>query len=256
MSENEKKNKYFREYMQDHYDADVKSFRYYKSKYKLTDEYLRKRFGSTKLPIVCREATAVLKAEYQEEKHHAIRLKRFEGDEMKINNEIERHIDRLKLLELQEYRIRNLSDLHSPTTASRTKYPKIFSDCYWGNFRIDLDDEDSYRVEIENRNDFVETYNISAYVLNNKQTQRVRKEVRGRESSLSPDINLDHFECYKNRSGDFVLMASPYGECEGKNDDLYEKYGWIKYKPCYSIRCGATTYIKVLRKIPKVSKVE
>ena len=74
MSENEKKNKYFREYMQDHYDADVKSFRYYKSKYKLTDESLRKRFGNTDLIDVKRRAVTVLKDEFKEKNNRVKKI--------------------------------------------------------------------------------------------------------------------------------------------------------------------------------------
>ena len=236
MSEN--KNEYFRNYMKEHYDTDVKSFRYYKSKYKLTDQELKHKFGNTKLLEIKRRAVVVMKNELKEKKQHASNLELYKDNEIKMEKEMDRHEARMKQLERDAEVCHHHSNILTPSFGSLTKYPNIF-DCYWAAFKVDLDIENHMQIEAENRNKFVEEYNISHYVKNKNRPNYVNEKL-----DRNGKLDLDHGEVYKNKNGDYVLMVSPYGKC---NDEEYEKAGWIKYHRCY-VHKLATTYIQVVEK--------
>ena len=232
------KNEYFRNYMKEHYDTDVKSFRYYKSKYKLTDEELKEKFGNTQLLEVKRRAVVVMKNEMKEKKQHASNLELCKDNEIKMKKEMDRHEARIKQLEIDCRSVQAWSNILTPTYSSLTKYPKIF-DCYWADFKVDLDVENHKQIEAENRNKFVEEFNISHSMRGKKKPNYINEKM-----DRNGKLNLDHGEVYKTIDGDYVLMVSPYGECD---DEEYAKAGWVKYYRCYN-HCTANTYIQVVEK--------
>jgi len=238
----ENNNEYFRNYMKEHYDTDVKSFRYYKSKYKLTDEDLKQKFGNIKLVEVKRRAVVVLKNELKEKKQHETNLELCKDNQTKMEKEITRHGAKLQQLKNDARAVKTFSRSLSPTYGSLTDYPKIFN-CYWANFKVDLCVENEMQIEAENRNKFVEEYNIS-HSMRHKKLPNFIYEKMDRNRKL----NLDHGEVYKNKDGDYILMVSPYGKCD---DEEYGKAGWSKYYPCYN-HDTATTYIQVVKK--KITK--
>ena len=156
----------------------------------------------------------------------------------KMKKEMDRHEARIKQLEIDCRSVKAWSNILTPTYGSLTKYPKIF-DCYWADFKVDLDVENHKQIEAENRNKFVEEFNISHSMRGKKKPNYINEKM-----DRNGKLNLDHGEVYKTIDGDYVLMVSPYGECD---DEEYAKAGWGKYYRCYN-HCTANTYIQVVEK--------
>lgn len=103
-----------------------------------------------------------------------------------------------------------------------TKYPKIFSDSYWGNHEVTDD------IKLENiilcRNAFVEFFRLSECVDNAKPSR--------------PLPMFDHCELYKSDFG-YIYIVSPYNRsCDNDSDS----YGFIKGAKLYDE--NAETYVK------------
>lgn len=117
---------------------------------------------------------------------------------------------------------------------NKTNYPKIFL-CYWANMGY----SNEYDEIIENRNNFIEQYNIKK-IANHKLKfiQNFKLDLyRSANSSL-----FDHLEIYQDNNDKYVILNSPYGE---QNEKLINA-DWEVINPLYSQ--SATTYIKILNK--------
>jgi hypothetical protein len=103
-----------------------------------------------------------------------------------------------------------------------TKYPKIFSNSYWGNHEV----KDDTRLEniILCRNAFVEFFRISEYIDNERPSKLLRI--------------FDHCELYKSDFG-YIYIVSPYN---GSYDNDSGSYGFIKGAKLYNENCE--TYLK------------
>lgn len=131
-----------------------------------------------------------------------------------------------------------------------TDYPKIFSETYWGNFRL-KETEEIWEV-INNRNNFIEEYNIvlstpskpkgiPQYVSKHLDRNSITEETAGIKKGL-----LDHTEVYEN-DYQFILVNSPYRDNEEKFDDTsLLLQGWIKTYMLY--HKDANSYIKTISK--------
>lgn len=125
-----------------------------------------------------------------------------------------------------------------------TKYPKIFDGSYWGNFRHNPNNlTDGQRTIIENRNKFVQDYDIKKRLDKPPQYVYIHFD-RNHPNLREKHIVLDHVECYLNKGGDYVIISSPYDKTQ---DEKYESLGWIKVEPLYSIDNKAITYLKIVK---------
>ena len=126
----------------------------------------------------------------------------------------------------------------------QTKYPKIYTNTYWGNFKELVNKE-----IIDNRNDFVTKYNIKGW--KNKSVGKILHEYgyifKSRERPfLSADKRgffTDHLELYSTyKKNETIGIASyNYTLCEEKQQILLND-GWSEIYPLYGI--GDKTYIK------------
>lgn len=83
--------------------------------------------------------------------------------------------------------------------AEATRYPKLYRDTYWGNFRVDLNADVITPEIIHNRNAFAEAW-------------RLRKEAGGvgHYPAKGRGEDFDHPETYKDAEGWVVLVVSNY----------------------------------------------
>jgi hypothetical protein len=91
----------------------------------------------------------------------------------------------------------------------KTAYPEIYRHVYWSGFKHD--DDDVYADEIiDNRNNFIERYNIVKV-----DTSRTLQYISDKMHSAS--MRADHLELYRDDSGGAILLNSPYAveECPG-----------------------------------------
>lgn len=131
--------------------------------------------------------------------------------------------------------------------AQMTMYPKLFKDTYWGMFSTEKrseEDIEKLKSICENRNEFVETYDIEKWMY--KGLKYISRFLRELENE-NKDIRFDHTELYKLNNGSFLLLNSPYGN----NDQCLEK-GWKKEKELYN---GAFSYSKIF-KLEDIKKVK
>lgn len=110
--------------------------------------------------------------------------------------------------------------------ASLTKFHKIFSKSYWGNFEFDENEKDIKSI-VESRNKFGAEFKIIKFICNDRPSKR-------------EDI-FDHCELYKCDLG-LIYIISPYLE----NDALAKKYGFTRYDKLY--HKNATTYYRKFNK--------
>ena len=111
----------------------------------------------------------------------------------------------------------------------RTKYPKIYKKTYWGGFNENINITEEI---IENRNKFVENYDIAKCVM------KIPRKIQKHFDALG--LRLDHQECYLTHDKTYVLIASPY--CDDRV--VYENQGWHGIEPIYST--AAWTFIKLI----------
>lgn len=137
------------------------------------------------------------------------------------------------------------------THADFTKYPKIFSQVYWGAF-----EGESAKDIIDNRNDFIKEFNIKSryrfpqYMWKKYGVFTDRHWVDEKATLgkwIIPPMNkrckLDHIEIYKTRDNKCVIVNSPYSVSEAEEEKILE-LGYVKYKPLYNSM--ATTYIHIV----------
>jgi hypothetical protein len=120
-----------------------------------------------------------------------------------------------------------------------TEYPEIYEQTYWGNFEYNPNHFTSTQEIINNRNKFIKDYCIEKIVL--IKPQFIREMV-----NRSKRKYLDHVECYKKSSGEYVLVSSPYTE---RYDKEHIDDGWAKIYPMYSNITGDPTFIKIINLI-------
>ena len=138
-----------------------------------------------------------------------------------------------------------------------TKYPLIFMNSYWGTHRGDVEN-----TIIENRNNFVEKYNISGYKDTKNMTQKMKKKTfifhdkdynkieppKGLHKDCfvwDAGMSKDHIEYYtiKGTNGkSFIAIFSqhnyPYLH------DVILEHGYIEVPPLYVE--DQITYIKII----------
>ena len=127
-----------------------------------------------------------------------------------------------------------------------TKYPEVYENCYWGNFRNRNNQIDEEIVK--NRNDFVETFRIKCpkTVPNNV---CVQSEIYTKPGVLDGKFG-DHAEFYKIKDG-YIVIVSPYAPViiDGVRDfTLYDEEaiekGYTKIPQMYTK--ATETYMKVI----------
>ena len=104
-----------------------------------------------------------------------------------------------------------------------TKYPKIYKKTYWGQFEkfVDLN-------IINNRNEFIEDFNIDRKC---KFTKKFFKNNPKFEHYMTNEPNVfDHTEAYRDNNNNYVIVVSPYGEC----DDFLFDLGFTRLYNLYS----------------------
>ena len=117
---------------------------------------------------------------------------------------------------------------------SKTNYPDIYYNTYWGHNRCEYDDR-----LFNNRNNFINDYNIKKYVSNRPNYIENEYKNLGRDA--------DHMECYiTNDDMYYILIVSPYHDFEDEN----KNYGWELIYNLYSM--DSYTYMKkIMRKCCK-----
>lgn len=111
-----------------------------------------------------------------------------------------------------------------------TKYPNIYKKTYWGQLET-IKDPLYCNVDfniINNRNEFVEEFIIDRkckftkkFFKNNPKFKDYMKNERGA---------FDHIETYRDNNNDYVIVVSPYLEC----DDLLFDLGFERIYNLYS----------------------
>lgn len=137
----------------------------------------------------------------------------------------------------------------------KTDYGDIFENSYWGRFVFEENTMITNKI-IDNRNNFVNEYNINSYEKNppqyllfgyGKGENYIPKNINTNRKEYLEDcvkINsfIDHPEVYKNKDN-FILIFSPYGKLNKEKIDLVTKNGWKRYKKLYAQE--AETWIKL-----------
>lgn len=139
------------------------------------------------------------------------------------------------------------------TISDDTKYPHIFKGTYWGSLYsiYGYGITETQRAKniqtpiILNRNKFVEYFDIQNYTSKDKRLVEYRNDIARKVGKY----RLDHPESYTTKSGEIVVVTSPY--FKWKVDP--ESVGWIEIKPLYTIH--AYTYMTMLCEIPRSSKI-
>lgn len=136
-----------------------------------------------------------------------------------------------------------------------TKYPKIYENIYWGRFK-----NDKHKIDtniIENRNKFIEEYNIKSgkkfpqyvwkyiYQVGLNLEYFHTKKLDYYSSNIFHDHTVfDHKETYITKTGDFILICSPYKG--SKEFEIFDKFGFKEIYPLYLN--SATTYLLIIKK--------
>ena len=131
----------------------------------------------------------------------------------------------------------SIATSNMPYYSERTKYPKIFNNTYWGNFK---DDNNDLKQEvIDNRNAFVEEFEVcSRYNMPNYMWDRhVQRVTSPKEHNL-----IDHVEIYKTKNKKCVIVNSPY-HVGPENETRLIEMGYMKYNKMYG--GDSTTFVFV-----------
>ena len=116
-----------------------------------------------------------------------------------------------------------------------TSYPRIYVHTYWGAF--DTDTGPARTEFIQNRNRFIQEYNIKKSADRPKYIQKILDECEAAK------VHLDHVECYINDNNQYVLVSSPYDTSEA-NQQKYAEKGWAHIYKLYVNE--AATFVKIV----------
>ena len=116
-----------------------------------------------------------------------------------------------------------------------TKYKRIYSKTYWGNFKSVAKEE-----IINNRNEFIKLNDI----------QDVKKITKKMNEDIYKDVSskyYDHLEVYslKNDKKKYVVIFSPYDTANDTTEEIC-KNEWILINKLYSL--DANTFFKIFKK--------
>lgn len=126
----------------------------------------------------------------------------------------------------------------------KTKYPKIFS-CYWGNFNysnlaLGITDE-----IIDNRNKFVEEFEITR---SKSISDKLNRFLGDYGLYGTNNHNYDHVETYYTKTKQHIIVVSPYLSTDRSDYEEIVKYfekGEFKlYNKLYNT--GACTFIRII----------
>jgi hypothetical protein len=106
-----------------------------------------------------------------------------------------------------------------PKLRELTDYPEVYY-CYWGSFRKD---KFTKPIIIENRNKFAKEYDLAI----SKTKRRVKRPV-WIDKYLSNIQGTDHIECYKDKSGNYIVIFSAH-------NPIKDLYGFKEIYPLYDI---------------------
>jgi len=144
-----------------------------------------------------------------------------------------------------------------PQYYSFTKYPLIFANCYWGRHKHNVE-----HTIIENRNNFVEKYNITGYKDASKISQKNKmkcfifhdgnynkkeplKNLHKQGFVWNAGMNKDHIENYIiGGTGGKSFIALFSQRKEDNKHQLILDHGYIEIEPIYAT--GQTTYMKII----------
>ena len=135
---------------------------------------------------------------------------------------------------------RTMDDMYDTNKyADLTRYPKIFKNCYWGNFTFTKNTNTTLTPTIiENRNRFVEEFSVRR---EKDLPQRIIKQI-GFKDYLARQDGLDHIEYYYTTTKQHIIVTSPYAI--KLKDEILEKYQLTLYKKLYA--ADAVTYIRII----------
>lgn len=119
-----------------------------------------------------------------------------------------------------------------------TKYPNIFEYYQWGSAEVGIYCGHHHDIIYENRNAFVEEYNIKSFVY----SLPTAKENMISDLKEKNRWFLDHFERYRTTSNKYICIASPY---ISKDDPKFKRFlsenDFKLFEPMY--RSDASTFI-------------
>ena len=127
-----------------------------------------------------------------------------------------------------------------------TAYPKKYKGSYWGNFP----DYDKYSKEenipdpviIQNRNKFIEEYNINKFEKHNSRTYKKQNAVI---KPFERKLYFDHYELYSVvNSKTLIFIISPYSGAVRKEEIIND--GWEELYQLYCNNMGCLTFIKII----------
>jgi hypothetical protein len=118
-----------------------------------------------------------------------------------------------------------------------TLYPKKYKGSYWGNF-CSLPNP----VIIQNRNKFIEEYNINKFEKHNSRTYKKQNAVI---KPFERKLYFDHYELYSVvNSKSLIFVISPYCGLDCKEEIIRD--GWEEIYQLYCNYEDCLTFIKII----------
>lgn len=120
---------------------------------------------------------------------------------------------------------------------NKTNYPNIYKHTYWGNFDYEKNKYSITKNIIDNRNKFIEEYNVK---IKKNPPQYISKEA---------DRNLyrffDHVEFYQNEKF-YIIIISPYNHL---NEIDLNKLKELEFQSIYQLySINAFSFVKIIPK--------
>ena len=131
-----------------------------------------------------------------------------------------------------------MTSLDSNQYSDYTKYPTIFENVYWGNFKLGINDSpasrDAFQEICNNRNRFVEEYNII------KQYSNPARKIR---EKITDDLHpwCRHIEYYKTNDKKTIVAFSKFVDKDNEHNAYLNK-GYEHIYPIYAM--DQNTYVK------------
>jgi len=123
-----------------------------------------------------------------------------------------------------------------------TKYKKIYSQTYWGNYPYIDVNKIALDSVLDNRNNFIEEFNIKKVKNRSELPARIQKK-----NIFIYDSNLlilqKHREIYLLDNKKYLILISPYNVSETENEKLLS-LGFNKMNK--TLWCDTTTYFIIL----------